>query len=864
MDKKLELRVILNAVDKLTRPLRAANREAVAANQVLQQTKTKVKELETAQRDIASYRGMTTQLNNTTGALQAAKVKADDLARAHAAADNPTKRMTASLARAGQQVERLTAQEASQTAQLTQLKTKLDAAGISTKNLATHEARLKAEIADGNFQIALQTDRLHKAAQAQARLKAARTQYDKTQAFAGSMQGAGMSSMGAGMVAAAPLIASGGLAVNFEDAMLDVKKVVDFDTPEQFQQMNRDVLNLSRDLGLPAEGIAQIVAAAGQAKIPREELRGFALDAGQMGVAFGTTAEDAGQKMATWRVAFGMNQDAVRGLADQINYLGDNGRATALEISDVVTRVGPLAGVAGLASAEVAAMGATLVAMGAPSEVAATAVKNVITTMTAGSAATKTQQAAYKALGLEAEDVAKSMQVDADGTIIDLMARVGQLSADKQASMLTQLFGRDNVGTIAPMLAQLDVLKTNLDAVSDSSKTSGSMAVEFANRMSGAKGAMDQAKEGIKGVAITAGMQLLPIIRDVALRVSEATKGMSAFAEKHPGVVKAVGTVVGIVAAALMVFGALAMIIAAVLGPFALMRLALAMTAPMFTPVIAGVVGATKAFAAWGLAMLFNPITWIVLAIVAAVALLAGGVYLIYKNWGTISQWFSGIWKSVSAGVSNFITFAINAFLRFSPAGLIVRAFMAVWPLLTGIGERFRSFGAMLLQGLINGIKGGLPGILRAIAGIGSSMIKGFKERLGIRSPSRVFAGFGDDTMAGLTRGLDRSSHTPVASVSRTAAAIAAAGAVSIGAGPAFAEAPDFETAPVFSPSAAATASSGAQGAKALTINNEIHIHAAHGMDLEALARLVLEKMAQLPGHTNLAALDDSNETWGT
>src|SRR5690606_28606635 len=150
----------------------------------------------------------------------------------------------------------------------------------------------------------------------------------------------------AGMAAAAPLVAASGAAVTFQDAMLDVKKVVDFDTPEQFEQMNRDVLQLSNDLGLPAEGIAQIIAAAGQAKIAREEQKGVAQGAGQVGAAFGTTAGGAGQKMATWRTAFGMTQDQVQAFADQVNHLGDNGKATALAISDVVTRVGPLAGVA--------------------------------------------------------------------------------------------------------------------------------------------------------------------------------------------------------------------------------------------------------------------------------------------------------------------------------------------------------------------------------------------------------------------------------------------------------------------------------------------------------------------------------------
>ncbi len=53
-----------------------------------------------------------------------------------------------------------------------------------------------------------------------------------------------------------------------------------------------------------------------------------------------------------------------------------------------------------------------------------------------------------------------------------------------------------------------------------------------------------------------------------------------------------------------------------------------------------------KAFLWLGRALLTNPIG-------LAITVIAGGAYLIYKNWGTIKQWFSDIWDSVSQRASS-------------------------------------------------------------------------------------------------------------------------------------------------------------------------------------------------------------------
>ena len=107
-------------------------------------------------------------------------------------------------------------------------------------------------------------------------------------------------------------------AMQFESAMADVKKVVDFDSPQQFKEMEKDILRLTRTLPMTAEELSQIVAAGGQSGIAKSELIDFADSAAKMGIAFDISADKAGDMMAQWRTAFKMNQNDVIELSDKI------------------------------------------------------------------------------------------------------------------------------------------------------------------------------------------------------------------------------------------------------------------------------------------------------------------------------------------------------------------------------------------------------------------------------------------------------------------------------------------------------------------------------------------------------------------
>ena len=65
------------------------------------------------------------------------------------------------------------------------------------------------------------------------------------------------------------------------------------------------------------------------------------------------------------------------------------------------------------------------------------------------------------------------------------------------------------------------------------------------------------------------------------------------------------------------------------------------------------------------------------------------------------------------------------------------------------------SLGETLTEGITNGLRGGAARAVSAVGSLADSIASTFRDRLGIRSPSRVFAGFGHNISAGVVRGLD-------------------------------------------------------------------------------------------------------------
>ncbi|MCQ4113705.1 phage tail tape measure protein [Megasphaera sp. SC8-1] len=554
--------------------------------------------------------------------------------------------------------------------------------------------------------------------QAQVKKNQAAKEYEATMDRVNAKQKASanlssaVSSLKAGAVAAAAVAAPLGLAVReavqFESAMSDVRKVVDFDTPQQFKEMGDDILRMSQELPMSAEGIAKIVAAGGQAGIARDELKSFATDAIKMGVAFDITAEQAGQMMANWRTAFGMGQDQVVQLADQINYLSNTTAASSDAISDIVTRVGPLGDVAGISAAQIAAIGASMASVGVKSDVAATGIKNLALGLVAGAGATKSQQEAFAQLGLSAEDVAKRMQTDAQGTIMDVLSRIKQLPKEAQATALSDIFGKESIEAIAPLLTQLDNLQSNFSKVGDASQYAGSMEAEYQARAGTTANQLQLAKNNLVALAVNLGSLLLPAVTAVAGAMARAMGAVAQFVSEHQQlatvIIGTIGAIVGLTMAALGIRAAVAYYkyMAATINMIKNAHIAATIATKASAAATFIAAAAQRAFAigariaavaqmALNAVMAMNPFALVVIAIMIVVAAL---VYLWNTNeefraaciaaweaicaavssaWDTISSAAAAAWDYITSAVSGAYDFIVSCFDSISAAA------QAVW-----------------------------------------------------------------------------------------------------------------------------------------------------------------------------------------
>ncbi len=455
---------------------------------------------------------------------------------------------------------------------------------------------------------------------------------------------------------ATPFVMGVQAAIGFESAMADVKKVVNFETPAQFKEMGEDVLSMSERLPMAAEGIAQIVAAGGQSGIAREDLKQFAEDAVKMGVAFDTTAEESGSMMAKWRTAFHMNQQEVVALADKINYLGNTGAASTGQISAILTAIGPLGEVAGVNAGQIAAMGSALAGVGIAQDVAATGIKNFMLTLTAGTAATKSQQEAYKALRLDANEIAKGMQTDSEGTINKVLKTLSKVEKSKQAAVLTNLFGKESVGAIAPLLTNLDTLQKNFKSVGDSTLYAGSMQAEYESRSATTQNAMQLLRNRMTRLGITVGSVLLPPFNDFMATVGPIITGVTQLAGAHPWLIK------GIIGAAV---------------GFTVLRLATA--------------GATSAL------MLMDGVAKMsVIGLVVRGVAIAAGVLI--ANWSSVAPYFAWVWERIKDPAMTVWSWMKEAF-NWSPLGLAIanwgpltEFFSALWDLVKALSVPFAEF----------------------------------------------------------------------------------------------------------------------------------------------------------------------------
>lgn len=495
-----------------------------------------------------------------------------------------------------------------------------------------------------------------------------------------AMRGRMMDAVAVGYVLAKAISAPINAAREFESVMADVNKVVDFDTPDGLKQMSADILALSREIPVTAKGIAEIVAAAGQAGMQGDELLAFAEIAAKVGVAFDMSADQVGESLAKIKTALGLTVEQTGELADVLNHLSNTSASSASDLLDFMRRVGSAGTSMGFSAREVAAIGSAMVAAGAQADVAATSFRNVAKALARGDSASKRQHEAYKKLGLSATDVAKRLQKDAVGTLTDVIARIRALPKELQASTITDLFG-DEARAIMPLIENAELLKGALSEVSSETNYLGSAQKEFEVRSQTFNAKLQSFQNRMTELAIVIGNALLPALTSIIEAVMPAISAVADLAAAYPQVTAAVVGVTtalvalnivaiasryaflfmkgGVLNAALvigrsadLIVGATRRLRLAVLGASMLGALGGGTLFGMLAGAASWAAGAVQAAAA-AIGVAIAGITWPIALVIAAVAALGLAVY---RYWEPIREFTLGFAEVVGGALGEVMS----------------------------------------------------------------------------------------------------------------------------------------------------------------------------------------------------------------
>ncbi|MCT9825208.1 phage tail tape measure protein [Pseudomonas veronii] len=875
MANDLRLQVLLSTIDKATRPLKHISEGGIETARALKAARDRLKELTSQQKDVSAWRAQRAAAEQTGASLTAARDRVKSLSQELAATDAPTRAMTRSFQAAVREAQRLKQQHQQQNVQLQGLRSKLYDAGISTKNLGSHERQLREQIGATNASISTQSQRLNELSAQHKKAAAARNLMEKSQRAAGNLAVNGAAGLGVGYAATRPIAAAVKAFAPNEDSATQLKVSMMDDTgkvSEDFQKITDLATKLGDRLpGTTADFQNMMTMLRRQGLSAQSILGGTGEAAAYLGVQLKMEATEAAEFAAKMQDATRTTEKDMMGLMDTIQrgfYAGVDpgnmlqGFSKIAPVMDVIKKSG----------------------IDAAKELAPLLIMMDQAGMEGGSAGNAFRKI-FQA-GLDGDHVNSANKIAAGGNtgvsfkftddkgnfagLENLYAQVEKLKAfndvDRNA-IIKKLFG-DDAETLTTLNTMMNKGLAGYQEVQQKLKTQADLRTRVNEQLNTLTNIMEAAEGSFTNAMAEFGAAVAPELKDLIKTLGEIANSIGAWARENPKLAGGLVKVVAAIAALAFVFGGLALTMASMLGPFAVLRYGMTMFGLQgggitkmlgrFLPTLTGLArnvfpmfaqgvrmlamtmgGAlvtalrTVGIALWGLAA--NPIVLVIAAVVAA---LAGGAYLIYKNWDAVKNYFANAWTEIKAGFDGGIGGIITTLVNFSPLGLLYQAFSGVLSYLgIELPSRFTEFGSMIVNGLVNGLTAGLGAVKDTISSIGDASIGWFKEKLGIHSPSRVFAELGGFTMAGLTQGLEGGQKGPLNALTSMSKQLTAAGTLALGATamPAFAV---DNTPPISSVPAAAVYDS--------HDTYEFSITAGPGTDLQSLEKTVRAMLARI------------------
>lgn len=797
---KLKLEVLMGLVEKVTAPLKNITKGSGDTAKALKAAKDELKQLNDAQKRIDGFRKLDKDLAIVKNGMKGATDRIKSLKQEIALLPAPTKDMARALKQAQTEASHLKGRFTTLLEKQQRLRTELNATGMDTTKLATHQRELASKINLATAAVDKQVHAMQRQnAQAQ-RMHAAQANYQKAMGWHGKLAGSGRMTIGAGITAVLPLAGAVKQYASFEDAMMGVARQVEGARDANgkltatYYEIGDAIKDMSTRIPLATNELAEILAMGARMGIQgKRDLLIFTETAAVMAAAFDLTAGEIGESMGRLSQLYKVPIKDISQLGDAINWLDDNALSKGGDIIDVMQRIAGSAAMSNMNFKEAAALGSTFLSLGAGSEVAASASNAMIRELSIATMQTKRFRDGLAMLKLDAKAIQFGMTKDATGTILKVLDAIRALPKEQQLEAATRMFGKEFGDDASKLAANIGEYRRQLELVNQA-QSKGSMDREALARLQALTAQYDLAKNSLSNVATEIGASLKPALVDLMQAGAGVLKNMGAWMKENPGLTSALVKGAAVLALLVTAIGAVVFAIGVLIAPIALLKFG-------FTWLGVSAAGASAK----------------VLAFISPIAKLAAAFAAGYAVGTKINGWLDSFVSKIF-GYKTTLGGAIFDIVQMFKKG------------------DWASIGKLILRGIEAGLDFLTLGLYSKMKNIAGGLITTAKKAFGIKSPSTVFNVIGRYTMAGLSGGIDAGRQGAVSAVSNAARKVAVAGAGMLLGGAALAS-PALDTRP-------ALAGQGG-GAGGLHIGS-ITIHAAPGQsaqDIATAVRLELEKI---------------------
>lgn len=632
MSNNLKLQVLLNAVDRASRPFKAIQTESKSLSGRIRDTQKTLKELNAQAGRIEGFRKTSGQLAVTGQALKKAKQEAAELAIQFKATEKPTRAQAQVMESAKRAASELQLKYNGLRQSVQRQRLALQQSGISTRTLSNDERRLKTSINETTASLNRQRSALARNSQQQAKLSRIKQRYQSGKALAGNLAGAGAAGVGmatAGIVAGAAVLKPG---YDFAQKNSELQAVLGL------EKSSADMLALrgqARQLGDTTAASADDAAAAqiiiAKSGADKDGILAATPTTLNMSLSNRRSMEENASLLMGMKAAFQLSNDKAAHIGDVLSSTMNKTAADFEGLGDSLTYLAPVAKNAGVSIEEAAAMVGALHDAKITGSMAGTGSSATLSRL---QAPTGKAWDALQELGVKTSD--KKGNTRPIFTILKEIQKSfekNKLGTGQKAEYLKTIFGEEATKTAAVLMAAATSGK--LDRLSKTLKDSDGKTEEMVKVMQDNLGGdFKEFQSAYEAVGIDLFDQQESSLRQLTQTATKYVLKLDQWIQKNKGLSQTILKIAG---------GAVAII--GVLGAIGLVAWPVVMG---INAIIAGasLLGTVFAAVGSGILTVLGALTWPIVGIAAAIV---AGALLIRKYWEPISAFFSGVVEGLKA-----------------------------------------------------------------------------------------------------------------------------------------------------------------------------------------------------------------------